>query len=133
MLLFRRFVCAALSFLLIASIVKATTVSECQAQIAALRVQTQSVTMTGRNADRDRLGLIGKLDNATLSIDKAKFCDAIQKLNDYKAKINQLIAANKINNDPTEGVTGDELLTDADAAITCIRELIVQSGGANCS
>ena len=101
----------------------ATTVSECQAMIAGLESETQQVAITGRNADKDRDALVGKLDAAALKLDQAKFCDAIQKLDDYKARVNQLIAAGRINQDPDAGVTAGQLLTDADAAINCINQL----------
>jgi hypothetical protein len=118
----------ALSLMLTASVAQATTVSECQTAIANLKTETTSIAITGRNADKDRAGLIGKLDAAAFSLDQAKFCDAIQKLNDYRAKVNQLIAAGKINTDPMSSPTAQDLLTGADNAIACINQLIAQSG-----
>ena len=57
-----------------------------------------------------------------------KLCDAIKKLNDFKVKINQLIASGNINTDSTAGVTGQDLLSGADQAIACIQDLVAQSG-----
>lgn len=133
---FAALVCA-LALTISANVVRAETVSECQQLIASLKTETQSVAITGKSAEKDRTGLIGKLDNASLSLDRGKFCDAIQKLNDFKAKINQLIAAGSINQNPTDAngvslVTGQELLTDADAAINCINQLQIQSTGTGC-
>ena len=108
---------------LIASTAFATTISECQTDIANLRAETHSATFTGANAAKDEAGLLGKLDAAATSLDKGKFCDAIQKLNDFKTRVNQLIAAGKI-----DAATGQQLLADADDAIACIRSVAMQAG-----
>ena len=119
----------ALAMLVAAPLANATTVSEAQAMIASLKTKTQTVVITGKSAEtKDRPGLLGKLDEAVLKVDQAKFCDAIQKLNDFKVKVNQLIVAGKINQDPAQGTTGQELLTDADAAIAGLNDLVTQSG-----
>jgi hypothetical protein len=124
----------ALAMFVAAPLVQATTVTEVQAMIASLKTKSTSVIITGKSAEtKDRPGLIVKLDEATLKVDQAKFCDAIAKLNDFKVKVNQLIAAGRINQDPAAGTTGQELLTDADATIAAINELQVQSTGAICT
>jgi hypothetical protein len=116
-----------------APLAHATTVTEVQAMIASLKTKTTNVIITGKAAEtKDRPGLLAKLDEASLKVNQAKFCDAIAKLNDFKTKVNQLIAAGKINQDPTAGTTGQELLTDADATIAAINELQLQSTGAAC-
>ena len=111
----------------------ATTVSEVQAMIGALKTKTEGVVITGKSAEKDLNGLLGKLNEASLKVNQAKFCDAIQKLNDFKVKVNQLIAAGRINQDPAAGTTGQELLNDADATIKALNELQVQSTGAPCA
>ena len=122
-----------LAMFVAAPLAQATTISEVQAMITSLKEKTTSVVITGRSADKDRTGLLGKLNEASLKVDQAKFCDAIAKLNDFKVRVNQLIAAGKINQDPAAGTTGQELLNDADATIAAINELQVQSTGAPCS
>jgi hypothetical protein len=117
-----------LSALLVAPAANASTVEECQALIASLRADTESVVLTGRQADKNRAGLLGKLDNASTSLSRVKLCDAIKKLNDFKVKINQLIASGSINTDSSAGVTGQDLLSGADQAIACIQDLVAQSG-----
>jgi hypothetical protein len=107
---------------------QASTVSECQQEIANLRSQTETITITGQQADKDRAGLLAKLDAASLKLDQGKFCDAITKLNDFKTKVNQLVAAGKINTDPANGTTAQDLLNGADAAINCIRDVAAQAG-----
>ena len=123
----------ALSMLVAAPLVQATTITEVQAMIASLKTKTETVLITGKTADKDRATLLGKLNEASLKVDQAKFCDAIAKLNDYKVKVNALIAAGKINQDPAAGTTGQELLNDADAIIAALNELQVQSTGVACT
>jgi hypothetical protein len=126
----KKFAFAAIAAVAFAAVVAhATTVSECQAIINGLKVKTASVAIAGKQAEtKDRPSLTVKLDEASLKLDQAKFCDSIQKLNDFKVKVNQLAAAGKINQDPAAGVTAQELLTDADAAIACVNDLVTQSG-----
>ena len=127
----------AVALMFSAAVVNADTVSECQARIATLRADTLAVALTGKQADKERASLVEKLDNASFALDSAKFCDSIQKLNDFKVKVNQLIAAGKINQTPTDAagntlVTGTQLLAEADAAINCINGLQIQSTGVGC-
>jgi hypothetical protein len=126
----KKFAFAAIAAVAFAAVVAhATTVSECQAIIAGLKTKTASVAISGKQAEtKDRPGMTIKLDEASLKLDQAKFCDSIQKLNDFKVKVNQLAAAGKLNQDPAAGVTAQELLTDADAAIACVGDLVTQSG-----
>ncbi len=123
----------AIALFVAAPLAHATTVTEVQAMIATLKAKTTSVVITGKSAERDRTGLLEKLDEASLKVDQAKFCDAIAKINDFKTKVNHLIATGRINQDPAAGTTGQELLTDADAIIAGLNDLQVQSTGAACA
>jgi hypothetical protein len=116
-----------------APLVHATTVTEVQAMIASLKTKTETVVISGKQADKNRLRLLAKLNEATLKVDQAKFCDAIVKLNDFKVAVNALIADGQINQDPALGTTGTELLADADATIAALNELQLQSTGAVCT
>ncbi len=122
----------ALALTFYAPIASATTVSECQALIANLKAETADTT--NRLSDKDRAGLIATLDAASLKLDQVKFCDAIQKLNNFKATVAALAAAPKpkINQDPTAGVTAQQLIADADAAINCINQLAIETNGVGC-
>lgn len=122
----------ALAMFVAAPLAQATTVTEVQAMIASLKAKVTNVTFTGKSGEKDRTGLLDKLNEASLKVDQAKFCDAVAKLNDFKTKVNALIAGGKINQDPALGTTGQELLTDVDAIIAAINELQVQSTGAAC-
>lgn len=108
--------------------VNASMVQDCQTLIAALRADTEAVVITGKNAEKNRAGLLGKLDAASADLAKGKLCGAIAKLNDFRNKVNQLIASGSINSDPNVGVTGQDLVDDATAAIACIEGLVAQSG-----
>src|SRR6185503_13185328 len=123
----------ALAMFVAAPLAHATTITEVQALIASLKAKTTTVTITGKQAEKDRASLLDKLNEASLKVDQAKFCDAVTKVNDFKAKVNQLIAAGKINQDPNAGTTGQELLTDADGIIAGLNELQVQSTGTACT
>lgn len=122
-----------LAMFVAAPLAHATTVTEVQAMIGTLKTKTEGVSITGKSAAKDEAGLIGKLNEAALKVDQGKFCDAIVKLNDFKARVNALIAAGRINQDPAAGTTGQELLNDADATIASINQLQTQSTGAPCS
>jgi hypothetical protein len=129
---FAAIICA-IALFVAAPLVHATTVTEVQAMIASLRTKTETVIITGKQSEKDRNGLIGKINEASLKVDQAKFCDAAGKLNDFKVKVNALIAAGKINQDTTAGTTGQELLNDADAIIAALNDLQTQSTGAPCA
>ena len=106
----------------------ASTVQDCQALIAALRADTQTVIIVGKNAEKNRAGLLGKLDDASVAINSGKLCSAIRKLNDFRVKVNQLIASGSINTDPAVGVTGQDLVNQATEAINCVQLHAEQSG-----
>jgi hypothetical protein len=46
-------------------------------------------------SDKDRLGLQGKLDMAYAKIEEGKTCDAHFKVDDFNAKVGQLVGARK--------------------------------------
>ncbi len=129
---FAAILCAVAIFVA-APLAHATTVTEVQAMIGSLKTKTETVTVTGKSAEKDLNGLLGKLNEAALKVDQGKFCDAIVKLNDFKARVNALIAAGRINQDPTLGTTGQELLNDADATIAALNQLQTQSTGVACT
>ncbi len=108
--------------------VNASFMQDCQALIAGLRADTETVVITGKNAAKDRAGLLAKLDGASTDLERGKLCGAIRKLTDFRDKVNQLIAAGKINNDPTVGTTGQNLVDDANEAIACVQAAVAASG-----
>src|ERR1043165_17412 len=72
----------ALAMFVAAPLAQATTITEVQAMIASLRTKTETVIITGKSADKDRAGLVGKLNEASLKVGQATFCHAIQRVTD---------------------------------------------------
>ena len=107
-----------LSMLVLPAPAQAATVSDCQAQIEALRVQTQQATFTGQRAARDQAALLEKLDTASAKLAIGKHDDAVQKLTDFRNKSTLLDAQGKINHEDAL-----VLINGADQAIACIQSL----------
>jgi hypothetical protein len=124
----------AVAMLIAAPVAQATTVSEVQSMITQLKGKVQIIAISGKQAEtKDRPGLLGQLDGVALTLDQGKFCNSITKVRDFQKKVNDMIAAGKLNQDPSLGTTGQELLNDADAIIAALNELQTQSAGTACS
>jgi hypothetical protein len=120
--------------LITAPVALATTVSEVQSMITQLKGKVQTIAISGKQAEsKDRPGLLGQLDGVALTLDQGKFCNSITKVRDFQKKVNDMISAGKLNQDPTLGPTGQELLADGDAIIAALNELQVQSTGTPCN
>ena len=120
--------------LITAPVAQATTVSEVQSMISQLKGKVQIIAISGKNAEtKDRPGLLGQLDGVSLTLDQGKFCNSVTKVRDFQKKVNDMISAGKLNQDPTLGPTGQELLNDGDAIIAALNELQTQSTGAACT
>src|ERR687890_460339 len=101
-----------------ASPAQAETIGECQAKIDVLKVQTKDATFIGQNAEKNRIGLLTKLDNASSKLAEGKNADAIQKLTDFKTTVNSLAGGGKIA--PADA---QRLVSGADDAIACITQV----------
>jgi len=124
----------ALVLFVAAPLVHATTVSEVQSMITQLKGKVQIIIINGKFAEtKDRPGLLGQLDGVSLTLDQGKFCNSVTKVRDFQKKVNDMISAGKLNQDPTLGPTGQELLTDGDAIIAALNELQAQNGGSPCN
>ena len=123
----------AIAMMVAAPAAQATTITEVQAMIASLKTKTETVAISGKSEIKERSSLLSKLNEASLKVDRAKFCDAIVKLNDFKASVNHLITVSRINQDPAAGTTAQELLNDVDAAIAGLNDLQLQNTGAVCT
>lgn len=124
----------AVLILVTAPVAYATTVSEVQAMITQLKGKVQIIAISGKQAEtKDRPGLLGQLDGVALTLDQGKFCNSVTKVRDFQKKVNDMISAGKLNQDPTLGATGQELLTDGDAIIAALSELQMQSSGSPCN
>ena len=120
--------------LITAPVAQATTISEAQSMITQLKSKVQIISISGKQAEtKDRPGLLGQLDGVALTLDQGKFCNSVTKVRDFQKKVNDMISAGKLNQDPTVGPTGQELLSDGDAIIAALNELQVQSTGTPCN
>jgi hypothetical protein len=124
----------AVAMLVAAPVAQATTVSEVQSMITQLKGKVEIIPISGKQAEtKDRPGLLGQLNGVALTLDQGKFCNSVTKVRDFQKKVNDMISANKLNQDPTLGPTGQELLSDGDAIIAALNELQGQATGSPCS
>jgi hypothetical protein len=96
-------------------------VNKCQAEIAALWLETKNVPFLGKNAAKANEALLLKLDNAAAKLGEGKYLDAIDKLMDFKNTVSAL-GAGKINPDDAS-----KLIAGADEAIICVSDLQEQT------
>jgi hypothetical protein len=112
-------VIAALSVLTVAVPTLAqTTPDDCIALIgegSALRTATAGAEFTN---EKDRTGLLGKLDSASAKLTQSKVDGAIQALSDFRVKVETLQSQGKIASDDAQ-----TLLDQADTAIVCLQQL----------
>jgi hypothetical protein len=94
----------------------ATTVEQCQDQLATLRGDTVDAQGSFANG-KDFTGLVAKLDAAAEKLAEGKNGDAVRKLTDFQATLNALATAPKPKVDP--GVA-QALGSDAQGVIGCI-------------
>jgi hypothetical protein len=109
---------AVTSAIALPSVASATTAADCEAKIQSLRDQTTTVAISGQNAEIDRAGLLGKLNEASAKLEAGKSADAVLKLEDFKAKVQQLEDAGKVF--PEDAA---RLKAGADDAIACINSM----------
>jgi len=101
---------------------QAQPVDECQAEIAALRTQTENATFLGQNAEKDRAGLVDKLDSASAKLRQDKFRDARIDLESFRTKVVALDQQGKIAHE--DAVV---LIAGAEEAIGCVQGLEPQA------
>ncbi len=97
-----------------------TSVADCKADIASVEQAVGEVTFLGRQADKDRAGLLGKLQDAQVKLDDGKFADTIGKLTDFRETVIALrdAAKPKLSADDAQ-----KLLDAVDLAIACINAI----------
>jgi hypothetical protein len=98
----------------------------CELSLDALRTVTEGAESL---SDKDRAALLSKVASATVKVNQAKFCDALDKLNDYKAKVNDLLNARKPKISAEDAAA---LLSLVDDAIECVTELACNSASPCC-
>jgi hypothetical protein len=98
----------------------ATSAAECEAKIDVLRGSTLAAPITGKNSEKDRTGLVKKLDNASEALSLGKNAGAVEKLNDYILKVRQLKEAGKL-----DATSADGLIAQANDANHCVNGIDV--------
>ena len=96
----------------------ATTVAECQDQIASLRAATADdsvTTFNTKNAAKEEAGLLVKLDAASAALPK-KPGTAVQKLTDYRDHVAKITSDGKLS-------SSADLVGGANAAIACVQTI----------
>ena len=96
----------------------ATTVEDCQAQLASLQANTEN--SQGFANDKDVTALAGKVNAAAAKLAAGKNADAIVKLTEFQATLNALATAPKPKVTPG---AAQELGSEAQAAIDCINAI----------
>ena len=76
-----------------------------------------------RHPDRTRSGLESKLRGASTKTNRAKFCDAIDKLEKFESKVGDLAVANRKGETKMDPSDAASLQSDADEAILCVADL----------
>jgi len=130
MLMRTRAAVAAAALVLSAGVASAVHVSSCEQLITDLIGTAQTVQLSGKKAAKDLTGLTTTLEAASATLAVGKPCDSIKKLEDFKVKVDQLIAADRFISG--EGPSGEELIAQADTAIACINSEVA-AGGGSCS
>ena len=112
---------AALAFtgLAVSTAGAATSVEECQSQLATLRADTVAAESSFTN-QKSVDGEVGKLDDAAAKLTEGKNADAVQKLIDFQSTLNLLATAAKPKVDPG---TAQSLGAEAQGVIDCINSV----------
>jgi hypothetical protein len=97
----------------------ATTVEDCQSQLATLRADTVAAESSFTN-EQSFTNAVAKLDDASAKLVEGKNADAVQKLVDYQTLLNALATAPKPKLDPA---TAQALIAEAQGVIDCINAI----------
>jgi hypothetical protein len=100
----------------------AQVTTTCDGLVTTLRTDTVNATSL---SDKDKGALLFKVDSAAVKLSEGKFCDALQKLNDYKSNLDALHFAAK----PKISDADYALLSgDVGNAIGCVTNLVCAAG-----
>lgn len=102
----------ALALVVPAGPASATTVTDCSLAIGAVRTD---VAVAAFRNERDRTTSDAKLADAQAKLAVGKPADAVVKMTDFRTRIQQLVAGNKLP--PADGTL---LVAGADGVIACI-------------
>ena len=111
-------------FVLMVPNVHATTVGECKGLIDIVEGTLGDADIGGKNPDRTRAGLESKLDGASMKVSQAKFADAIDKMTDFKYKVQDMTVPNRKGETKIDPDDAFDLEAGANEAIDCIEDLL---------
>ena len=97
----------------------ATTVEQCQSELATLRADTVAAQSSFTSA-KDFNGAVAKLDATSTKLAQGKNADAVQKLVDFQTLLNALATAPKPKLDPA---TAQTLNAEAQGVIDSINAI----------
>lgn len=97
----------------------ATTVEDCQAQLATLSADTLAAETSFTNA-KSVTSLTAKVDAASVKLAEGKNADAVQKLSDFQATLGSLATAVKPK---VEASSAQSLTAEAQGVIDCINAI----------
>ena len=107
---------SALLMLMATASAQAQTAGTCQEEFTVLRMHSETVTITGGKVDKERAGLVKLVNDAETLVSNGKTSDAVTKLGDFTAKVDQLEAAGRI-----DAESADQLRSEAQATIVCLQ------------
>jgi hypothetical protein len=119
-------VLSALLVLLTTATAQAQTVDECQAEITQVRTLLTDTTnpnyVDSFTNEKDRTGLVGKLDSASTKLSQGKTQDALNNLTSVRDKVGTLVVQGKLSQ-----ADADVLLPEINEAIACVEGLQAQA------
>jgi predicted negative regulator of RcsB-dependent stress response len=99
-------------------------VNKCQAEIAEvtalLELDSADPNYINFANEKDRSGLIAKLESASEKLERGKYEDALANLTSVSEKVNTLVAQGKLD----QADANDILLPEINDAIACVQGLI---------
>ena len=102
----------------------AEDVDECQAEIAEvtalLELGPDDPNYIDFTNERDRTGLIAKLESASEKLEQGKYDDALANLTSVSEKVNTLVARGKLD----QADANDILRPEINDAIACVQGLV---------
>lgn len=97
----------------------ATTVDECQSQLATLSSDTVAAQTSFSN-ETSATSEVEKLTDASAKLTEGKTADAVQKLVDFQSTLTSLATASRAK---VDAATSESLTTEAQGVIDCINTI----------
>lgn len=110
---------ALVALLLAAAPAQATTVADCQLQIATLAEQTSTATfLRGDKGVKTELQLLHQLTQTSKEMDQLDFRSAVKQMGDYSTDLARAVGSSTIT-----VLDAAALQTGADSVVACIQQI----------